>query len=293
MKRLVMKIPSICTACARQTVPRMVLAFAALIWAAICYPPGLHAANQMTPAAGLHSRFAALRIGEVLNYQVDWRGFTGAAVAQLRIVNRGKFYGRESWHFRAALHTAEPFRALYSLDDVIDAYPLAANLAGRELQEHFVEFGKPEDDFVSITAPPGSSRAPLPHVIVPAGTMDALSAIYFLRLTNWSNTPEIHAPVFDGENIYEMRARKEESRVVNASARKYPASEISIQLFQAGKDTGERFTLWLADNRARTPVLCTAELPIGTVRIELTSGSGMGPDGEITPEGDSNHRAGN
>lgn len=269
------------------------MAFAGLACVAILFLLRLGAANGRTAPRELHPRFAALRIGEILNYQVDWRGFTGAAEVQLQIVNRNKFYGRESWHFRAALHTTEPFRALYSLDDVIDSYPLAANLTGRVFQEHLREFGKPEDDSVSLIAPGEASHAPLPHVIVPAGTLDALSAVYFLRSVNWSSTQDIHAPVFDGENIYEMLARREQRDVVSVFAGKYRATKISIRLFEAGKDTGERFALWLAEDASRTPILCTAELPIGSVQVELTSGSGAENDSEITPAGDSSHRAGN
>src|SRR5215472_9113389 len=143
----------------------------------------------------------ALRIGEVLNYRIDWRRFSGAATAQLQIVDRREFFGAASWHFRAALHTAAPLRAFYPLDDEIDSYALLTGLESREYEEHFREFGQPEDISAALVVSGQASATPLPRVTVPPRTRDALTAIFFLRLTDWKALPEVRTPLFDGQDI--------------------------------------------------------------------------------------------
>ena len=212
----------------------------------------------------------ALRIGEVLNYSIDWQRYAGAGVAQLQIVDRGDFYGSPAWHFRASVHTAQPFRAFYPMDDQIDSYALVAGLEGREYHEHFREFGKLENTTAMLIAPGEISDASAPHVIVPAGTRDVLSAIYLLRVTNWHKQPELHIPVYDGQNVYEMVAKANQLSNVQVAMGNYQAREIEIHLLDGEKEIpGEYFRIWLRDDTARTPLLCEAELPIGKIRMEL------------------------
>jgi hypothetical protein len=270
----------------------VILACAALT--AMCIPSS---AKTHTASGTTAPKFATLRIGELLTYRIDWQRYAGAAVAQLQIVDRGEFYGASAWHFRAALHTAEPLRALYPLDDQIDAYASLANLETREYQEHSREFGAPQDTQASLVFPGEASDAPLPHVLVPQGTRDALSAIYFLRTIDWSRVSQVRAPVFDGENIYQMIFTDEKTESIHIAAGNFQTTKVKAQLFDGNKEIAdEHFVLWLANNRARTPVLCEANLPIGFLRIELTSDSASGAGAafnRLTPLPHSNPRAGN
>jgi hypothetical protein len=267
---------------------------ACAVLAAMCIPSS---AKTHTASAATAPKFATLRIGELLTYRIDWQRYAGAAVAQLQIVDRGEFSGANAWHFRAALHTAEPLRALYPLDDQIDAYASLTSLETREYQEHFLEFGRPRDTQASLVLPGQASDAPLPHVIVPPDTRDALTAIYFLRTIDWPHVSEVRAPVFDGENIYEMIATGEQTESVHIAAGNFQTTKVKVRLLGGNKEIAdERFALWLANNRARTPVLCEANLPIGVLRIELTSDSASEAGAalhRVTPLAHSNPRAGN
>jgi hypothetical protein len=246
-----------------------------IIVAVVCFAVWLVPRSKSASAsddAGV--RPPAFRIGEVLNYRIDWQHYTGAGVAQLQIVDRGDFYGLPAWHFRASIHTAQPVRALYPMDDQIDSYAMVAGLEGREYQEHFREFGKPDDTTATLIAPGEISDAPAPRVIVPAGTRDALSAVYLLRVTNWRAQQELRVPVYDGQNVYEMVAKADEPSELHVATGNYHATEIEINLLDGGKEiSDENFRIWLADDAERTPLVCEAYLPIGTLRIELTSDS--------------------
>jgi hypothetical protein len=269
-----------------------------MIIGAVCLAVWLLPRSKSASASGdTGVPLPALRIGEVLNYRVDWQRYTGAGVAQLQIVDRGNFYGSQAWHFRASVHTAEPVRALYPMDDQIDSYALVAGLQGSEYQEHFREFGKPQDTAATLIVPGEMSDAPAPHVIVPPGTHDALSAIYLLRVTNWREQQELRVPVYDGQDVYEMIAKPKGPSNLHVAIGNYKATEIEIHLLDGDKEVSdEHFKIWLADDAARTPLLCEAYLPIGTLRIELTWDSASEADAEIKtviPEARSNRQAEN
>lgn len=257
--------------------------------------------SRSRPPAGApteNARVPAFLIGEVLNYRVDWQRYAGAGTAQLQVVDRGNFYGSQMWHFRAAVHTAEPVRALYAMDDQIDSYAQFAGLETSQYQEHFREFGKPQDTDVALTSPGEMSNARAPHVIVPLGTHDPVSAIYSLRATDWLQTPELRLPVYDGQDVFEMVAKRGERTEVQIAAGVYTAMEIDIRLFDQDHEIpDEQFKVWLADDARQTPILCTADLPIGLLRIELTSrrdAADQTPAGKIPiPPGGSSPPAGN
>lgn len=255
--------------------------------------------HSKSPARNDNVRKPAFRIGEVLNYRVDWQRYAGAATAQLQIIDRGDFQGAAAWHFRATVHTAEPLRALYPMDDQIDSYAMPGDFASREYQERLREFGKSENTEAALVSRGDGAVFSEPRVIVPSGTHDALSAIYLLRTVDWTGAKEIRAPVYDGQNVYEMLAKSGATVAVQIPAGTYQATEIEIHLFDEGKEVpDEGFNLWLANDPARTPLLCEAFLPIGKLRLELTSDSAFEAKarqrkGAPIPQANSNHQAGN
>lgn len=244
-------------------------------------------------SAGAH----VFRIGEVLNYRIDWQRYAGAATAQLQVVDRRGFEGEAAWHFRATVHTAEPFRALYPMDDQVDSYAMPGNFASREYRERLREFGEPENADALLVPPGDRAISSGSRVIVPVGTRDALSAIYFLRAADWSDAREIRMPIFDGENIYQMVAKSSASSTIRVAAGTHQATEIEIHLLDGDREVPEEsFKLWLATDLARTPLLCEADLSIGKIRIELISAfeaDGQTGSRAATPPANSNPRAGN
>lgn len=231
-------------------------------------------ADSNPPRAQSPPSSPALRIGEILNYRIDWRRFSGAATARLQIVDRREFFGAASWHFRAALHTAAPLRAFYPVDDEIDSYALSSGLQSHKYHEHFREFGRPVDTDALLVSPAEPSNSTLPSVIVPPDTRDALSAIYFLRSIDWKAVAETRTPVFDGQDVYTMIATKEKTEFVQIAAGSFNATRISIHLLDGTREIpDEHFTIWLANDLAQTPILGEAHLAIGALRVELVSDS--------------------
>ncbi|HVB07516.1 MAG TPA: DUF3108 domain-containing protein [Candidatus Acidoferrales bacterium] len=218
------------------------------------------------------SGIAAVKIGERLFYRVDWRNYSGAAEAELDVVDRANFYGANLWHLRAVLHTLEPARALYPLDDHFDSYDSPGGFATFRFHERLREFGKLQESNLDFVSPGSPSSNDSPRVIVPPGTRDPVSAIYFLRRTDWQQITEARIPVYDGEDLYDMLADREASEEIRVAAGDFSAIPITIRLFENGREVPDaRFKIWLARDAAQTPIIFRAQLPVGSVRAQLTS----------------------
>ena len=223
----------------------------------------------LTPAKDQPMPF---RPGETLNYRVSWAAFTNAASVQLSVPERRPLFTWQTWHFRAVAHTLSPVASLFPVDDQFDSYTDSASLESRQFESHLHELGKTIEQVQHLVPTGQQSKAPPPTVIVQPGTRDALGGLYTLRGVEWDRVSDLRIPVFDGRDVYEMRARRDSSSdPVSVPAGSFTASRISISLFQHEKEVSAiHISVWLANDAARTPVVIQATLPFGTLRGELT-----------------------
>lgn len=278
-----------------------ILCSARPIWSAVCFPKPWLAGAVLCLAIVASGRFGELvagavkaqssghgvknvstapgdarmpfRIGEKLEYRVAWASFTNAASIELTVPERRDLMGWGTWHFRASAHTLSPMRALMAIDDQFDSYTDAATLESRQYETYLNEMGERQTEVFHFLAEGQPSRGHVAGVVVTPGTRDPLGAAYALRGVDWAQTPEFRAPVYDGHDVYDMRARLDvPAETVAVAAGNFSVSKISIRLFQRGKEVpGTSFTAWLANDAARTPVLMVAEMPFGNLRVELVS----------------------
>jgi hypothetical protein len=213
------------------------------------------------------------RAGEALHYRVTWAAFSNAASVDLTVPERRNLYGFETWHFRAVAHTIRPVRSLFALDDQFDSYTDAATLESRQFEMHLNEMGKISDEVLHLSPSGQPSHSPAPVVIVSPGTRDPLGTLYALRSQDWRHAPDFRAPVYDGHNLYDMRAHCEAiSEPVKVAAGNFSAARIAVHVFQYEKELSTiRFEIWIANDPARTPVVIEANLPFGNIRAELLS----------------------
>jgi hypothetical protein len=226
----------------------------------------------LVAAAAVKEQPMPFRAGETLNYRVSWSAFSTAASVQLSVVERRVLFGWQTWHFRAVAQTLSPVSTLFPVDDKFDSFTDADSLESRQFESHLDELGKVSDQVLHPVATDQKSRAPGASVIVQPGTRDALGALYTLRAVDWQRTPEIDAPVYDGKDVFEMRARRESpGESVTVPAGNYTASRISVRVFQHEKEMATiHIAIWVATDAAHTPVVLQATLPFGTLRAELT-----------------------
>jgi hypothetical protein len=225
------------------------------------------------PPAAVKEMAVPFRSGEKLNYQAGWSAFLSAASVQLSIPEKRDLYGWSTWHFRAIAHTQGTARTLFPIDDDFESYTDTTMIESRQYETYLNEMGRKQDQVVHFVMEGQADKAPGVGVIVLPGTFDPLGAFYTLRTVDWQKTPEWRAPVYDGRDIYQLSAKVEvPSEAVSVAAGNYTATRLSLHVSQHGKEmSGIDFSVWLAHDAARTPVLMKAELKFGDVRVELAS----------------------
>lgn len=259
---------------------RLMLIATLLVCAALALASPQAGGPKRPPARGRAETKAALaetpvpfRAGEKLDYRVLWSTFNvNAASLRLTVREKGLFYGREAWHFQALAHTIETMRLLFTLDDQFDSYTEPRDLASLQYETYLREQDKKEDAIYRMSTDGDPAPQAGTAVRVLPGTRDPLGLFFYLRAVDWQRSTEVRCPVFDGRKLYQVRARRELERgAVSVPAGKFAASRIEVRVYEHGKQSEEaRFSVWLAQDASRTPVLVEADVPLGTARVELT-----------------------
>jgi hypothetical protein len=213
-----------------------------------------------------------LRAGEVLEYSANVSNLSNVATLKLQVAGRGSFLGKSAWHLQAFAHTQNPLRMVFELDDQFDSYSDAGTLASLQYEMHLSERGQKVESVQRMTATgkePASPDATETRVL--PGTRDPLGMMQYLRNVDWTKTPEVRGPVYDGHKLYDLRAKLAPgSEAVTVPAGEYTASKIAIRIFEDGVEKKDAsFSLYLANNAARTPILLEAVMPFATARVEL------------------------
>jgi hypothetical protein len=215
-----------------------------------------------------------LRTGEILEFSADAAKVSNVASLRLQTAEKRNFQGKSAWHLQAFAHTQNPLRMVFELDDQFDSYSEAGTMASLQYELHLSERGQKVDSVQRMTttgkeaAAAGASQAR-----VLAGTRDPLGLMQYLRHVDWSKTPQVAGPVYDGHKLYDVRASLAgTAQSVTVPLGTFKTSKVDIHVFADGAEMKDaQFALYLADDAAHTPVLLEAILPWTIARVGLKS----------------------
>jgi hypothetical protein len=100
-----------------------------------------------------------LKSGEVLEFTANISKVSNVANLRLQIAGRGNFLGKSAWHLQAIVHTENPLRMLFELDDQFDSYSDTSTLASMQYEMRLSERGQKVESIQRMTAS-GSGRRP-------------------------------------------------------------------------------------------------------------------------------------
>jgi hypothetical protein len=236
-------------------------------------PAARQTAPQTAARAAAQETAVPFKGPEQLAFQVLFSKFiVKAGELQFNVVERREFFGRPAWHFRATAQTVDTVRIVYPLDDQFDSYTDAVHLTSLQYEMYLREAGEKQDMTWRMDTGDGSIPGGVSAARVVPGTRDPVGLLYALRAADWKRSPELRVPVFEGRHLYDVQARVAEgTSPVKVPAGQFNASQIRVRVFEQGHElTDTNFSVWLADDAGRTPVLIEAALPIGSARVELT-----------------------
>ena len=210
--------------------------------------------------------------GEILEFTGSVAKVSNVASLRLSVNGRTDIAGKDAWHLQAFAHTQNPLRMVFELDDQFDSYSTPGNFAGVQYEMRLSERGQKVQSIQRLTST-GRDVAPagVAEARVLPGTRDPLGMMHYLRSVDWAKTPVVRGPVYDGHKLYEVSAHKIGSAEVQVPAGKFSTSTIEIKVFDNGAEMKDaHFTLYLAKDETRAPVLLEAVLPFAAARVELT-----------------------
>ena len=210
--------------------------------------------------------------GEILEFTSSVAKVNNVASLRLAVAGRKEVAGKDAWHLQAFAHTQNPLRMVFDLDDQFDSYSAPGDFASVQYEMRLSERGQKVQSVQRMT-PTGREPAPAggSATRVLPGTRDPLGMMQYLRSVDWAKTPAVHSSVFDGHKLYEVHAQKTGSAEVEVPAGKFSTSTVDIKVFDNGEEMKDaHFTVYLAKDAARTPVLLEAVLPFAAARVELT-----------------------
>jgi hypothetical protein len=234
-------------------------------------PPG--EAKKPAAAAVLSEMTGPVHVGESWHYSANVSKLNSVANLLLKVVEKRNFMGKSTWHLQAFAHTENPLRMVFALDDQFDSYSDANSLVSEQYEMHLDEKGQKVDVVQRLTS---SGKEPAPEDAMAArvlpGTRDPLGMMQYLRTVDWSKTPEVRSPVYDGHKLYDVYARLQaRGEAVAVPAGNFRTMKIELRVLDNGAEMKDaHFTLYLTDTEARTPVLLEAIMPFATARVELT-----------------------
>jgi len=211
--------------------------------------------------------------GENLQFAASLAKVGTVASLQLKVIDKKELNGKPAWHFQATAKTQNAMRLLFELDDRFDSFSEGNSFLGVQYEMRLSERGQKVLSIQRLTTtgkeppPPGMSAA----VVLP-GTRDPIGMMQYLRSVDWDHTREVRSPVFDGRKLYDVRAKLIGTSEVAVPAGRYTAATIDVRVFDNGAEMKDaHFTLYLARDDQRTPVLLQAVLPFAEARVELQS----------------------
>jgi hypothetical protein len=213
-----------------------------------------------------------LRGGEVLEYTANVANLSNVANLKLQVGEHKDFFGKNAWHLQAFAHTENPLRMVFELDDQFDSYSDAGTMTSLQYEMHLNERGQKVDSVQRMTA---TGKEPAPpdatETRVLPGTRDPLGMLQYLRNVDWTKTAELRCPVYDGHKLYDVRAKLAGAgEAITVPAGSYKTSKIEIRVFENGQEMKDaHFTMYFANNVARTPVLLEAIMPFATAQVQL------------------------
>jgi uncharacterized protein DUF3108 len=241
--------------------------------AAATTPP----ATKRPAAAPAEPAGFAPPIGEALEFSASVAKVNNVATLRLSVNGRREIAGKDAWHLQAFAHTQNPLRLMFELDDQFDSYSAPGDFTSVQYEMRLSERGTKVNSIQRMTATGGEpAGADATQARVLPGTRDPLGMMQYLRGVDWAKTPEVHGPVYDGRKLYEVKAEKIGSAEVQVPAGKFSTTTVEIKVFDNGAEMKDaHFTLYLAKDAARTPVLLEAVLPFAEARVQLMKKNGQ------------------
>jgi hypothetical protein len=240
----------------------------------LCAPP---------TAIARDTTVAAFQTGERLIYHLRWT-IVPAGEAVLEVGPKESVDGRQAYRFTLTARSNAVLDAFYKVRDRVDAWMdsgLHQTVGYRKKQR---EGSHKRDVRLVFDAERGQvtyinfGRARDP-IAIPSGTLDPLSALYFVRTLSLRPGQVVRRPVTDGKKCVTGVLHVIKEEVVTVGGRRYDTLLLEPELKHVGgvfkKSRNARIRVWVTADHRKIPVKVSSRVVVGSFVAELVSISGV------------------
>ena len=218
---------------------------------------------------------APYRIGEHLTYDVSFSNFLSVAHVDVQVVSRGVFAGRDSLQLRAHAETTGVVNvALLSINNDYITYIDPASGLPFHSQETVRDGTRSNDISFDLNQTAGTDAIPPRQKSFP-GIYDFLSAFYRIRALPLASGSVYTMTVRGETQNYDVEFRVGGTEVVRTNVGSFPS--IVTQVKVNGNSSFKNARVYFSDDERHVPVLITARISTGELRVELAGSEFIKP----------------
>jgi hypothetical protein len=210
--------------------------------------------------------------GEQLKFEILY-GSIPAGHAWLEVKGETSHDG-EVFRITSTALSNDVISLFFRVEDRIESVVDAATFEPRYFEKRLNEgpFRKHEQAYYGG----GLVRLGDKDVDIEPGTMDILSALYYVRGQELRVGEAVSVKTFDGGRCYDARVRVLRKETVRTGDREYDCVVVEPELVEGPFAKTGRILIWLTDDALRLPVMMKSEVKIGSFVARLVDSSHAG-----------------
>ena len=224
---------------------------------------------------------APYKIGEHLTYDVSFSNFLSVAHVDVQVVSRGLYAGRDSFQLKAHAETTGVVNvALLSINNDYITYIDPTSGLPFHSQETVRDATHSNDFSLDLNQAAGTDAIPPKQRSFP-GTYDFLSAFYRVRALPLAPGSVYMLNVRGESQNYEVEFKVAGTETIKTNVGSFPS--IATQVKLSGNSPFKNARVYFSDDERHVPVLITARISTGELRIELAGSEFIKPAPVASP----------
>lgn len=219
-----------------------------------------------------NSEGSPLRVGERLSYNISWADFATAGRLEVEVVERGIYFGQDSYQIRAKVETLGQVRSIFGdIDHQYTSYVTPQTAIPHRLVSS-IRQGKTQTDETVVfdQSKQQATFSDESRLAIPQGTFDIASLIYAMRLRGVSESGKQKFIALFGKELVEFEAIFKGREQLVTQTGTYTA--IQVKLYPKSKKINDyRGYVWFSDDGQRLPLAIKIKFSLGEIRADLTS----------------------
>jgi hypothetical protein len=214
--------------------------------------------------------------GERLTYEIRWQQFRAgtACMAVLPLLCRA---GEETLHFQLTARTTPFIDLFFKVRECIEGF-IPIDFSGSLLYTRYARGKEKKEiqvnffDWTAVYTNFGKSRDPIE---IPPGTLDPVSAFYWMRTCRFALGKTFAFPVTDGKKWFLQKGRVLKREQLDLAGTSFDT--VVLALFATHfsgifkKSPQARIRVWITDDARKIPVRIQVRVIIGSIYFDLAS----------------------